>query len=58
MIRLLFLIPLVLSTMWILYLKANNYSLKQGKQGFIYILIFSSVIALFYMIMMWLTQAQ
>jgi len=58
MIRLLFLIPLVLSVLWILYLKANNYSLKQGKQGFIYILVFSSVIALFYMIMMWITQAQ
>lgn len=55
MIRLLFLIPLILSLTWVLYLKANNYSLKQGKQGFIYILIFSAVIAAVYTALMFLT---
>lgn len=55
MIRLLFMIPLVLCLAWILYLKANNYSLKQGKQGFLYILILSAVIALVYTVLMYLT---
>ncbi|UTP71652.1 hypothetical protein NLG07_06345 [Alteromonas sp. LMIT006] len=55
MIRLLFMIPLVLCLAWMLYLKANNYSLKQGKQGFIYILIFSVIIALVYTVLMYLT---
>ncbi len=58
MIRLLFLIPLVLSIIWILYLRANDYTLKQGKQGFLYIFIFSGVIAIFYTVMMFLTQQQ
>ena len=55
MIRLLFVLPLVLCLAWMLYLKANNYSLKQGKQGFIYILIFSAVIAAVYTVLMYLT---
>jgi hypothetical protein len=57
-IRLLFLIPLVLSLIWTIYLKANSYTLKQGKQGFVYILIFSIVIAVFYTVLMLITQHQ
>ena len=56
MIRLLFMIPLVLCLAWILYLKANNFTLKQGKQGFIYILIFSAVIEAVYTALMYLTS--
>jgi uncharacterized membrane protein YadS len=55
MIRLLFLIPVVLCLIWILYLQANNYSLKQGKQGFVYILIFSAAVATVYTLLMFLT---
>ncbi len=58
MIRLLFLIPLILSVVWILYLKSRGYTLKQGKQGFLYIFIFSAVIAVFYTLMMLVTQHQ
>ena len=58
MIRLLFIIPLVLSLVWVMYLRANDYSLKQGKQGFLYIFIFSGVIAVFYTVMIFLTQHQ
>jgi hypothetical protein len=57
-IRLLFIIPLVLSLVWVMYLRANDYSLKQGKQGFLYIFIFSGVIAIFYTVMIFLTQHQ
>ncbi|WP_198674989.1 hypothetical protein [Aliidiomarina taiwanensis] len=56
MIRMLFLIPLLLCLIWIFYLQSRGYSLRQGKQGFVYILIFSSVIAAFYSLMWWLTN--
>ncbi|WP_168171542.1 hypothetical protein [Lacimicrobium sp. SS2-24] len=56
MLRLLFLIPAVLCLIWYLYLRHQGYSLKQGKQGFIYILMFSAVIAAFYTLMLWLTN--
>ncbi|MCC2614632.1 hypothetical protein LJ739_00070 [Aestuariibacter halophilus] len=56
MIKLLFMLPLALCLLWTGYLKANGYSLSQGKQGYTYILIFSAVIAAFYTIMLWLTR--
>lgn len=55
MIRLLFLIPIVLCVLWIAYLTLRGYRLGDGKQGFIYIIIFSCVIAAFYTLMWWLT---
>ncbi|MCL5050887.1 hypothetical protein [Aliidiomarina maris] len=55
MIRLLFLIPLVLCLLWMLYLTARGYRIRDGKQGFVYILVISSVIAAFYTLMWWLT---
>jgi uncharacterized membrane protein YadS len=56
LIRLLVLIPLVLCLVWFIYLKTKGYSLGDGKQGFIYIFIFSAVIATFYTSLLWLTQ--
>ncbi|MCC5855383.1 MAG: hypothetical protein JJU10_06835 [Idiomarina sp.] len=56
MIRLLFLIPLGLCLLWTLYLQLNGYKLQDGKKGYIYILIVSAVIALFYTLMWWLTN--
>lgn len=56
MIRLLFLIPLVLCLAWAFYLYNRGYTLKQGKQGFFYILGFSGVIAAFYTLMWFLTN--
>lgn len=56
MIRLLFLIPLVLCLVWSIYLTMNGYRLRDGKQGYIYILIGSLIIALFYTLMWWLTS--
>ncbi|PYE32115.1 hypothetical protein DFP83_107136 [Idiomarina fontislapidosi] len=55
MIRFIFIIPLVLSLLWITYLKMHGWTLKQGQKGFVYIAIISTVIALFYTLMMWLT---
>ena len=56
MIKLLFTLPLALCFLWFLYLKHNGYTLRQGKQGFLYILVISAVIALFYTMMLWLTH--
>jgi hypothetical protein len=56
MVKLLFLIPLSLCLLWFAYLKSRGYTLGEGKQGFVYILIFSSVIAAFYTALLWLTR--
>ncbi|WP_198675745.1 MULTISPECIES: hypothetical protein [Aliidiomarina] len=55
MIRLLFLIPLVLCLLWMLFLTYRGYSFTEGKQGFIYILVISTVIAAFYTLMWFIT---
>ncbi|NMH58974.1 hypothetical protein [Alteromonas ponticola] len=56
MIKIIVLIPLILSLLWFGYLKANNYTLAQGKQGFLYIFVVSTTIALFYTLMLFLTH--
>ncbi|WP_181405189.1 hypothetical protein [Aestuariibacter sp. GS-14] len=57
MLRIIILLPLILSLVWIGYLKFNRYSLADGKQGFKYIFIFSSVIAAFFTLMYFVTQS-
>lgn len=56
MLKFIILIPLVLCLVWFGFLKARGYSLEQGKQGFLYILVLSSVIAVFYTVMLFLTH--
>lgn len=56
MLRLLFLLPLILCLLWYGYLNANHWSIKDGKQGFIYILSFSGVIAAFFALMLYVTN--
>lgn len=55
MIRYLFIIPLLLSIIWLLYLRLNGWSIRQGYKGFVYIAVISAVIAAFYTAMMFLT---
>jgi len=55
MIRYFFLIPLLLSLLWLLYLKSNGWTIKQGYKGFVYIAVISAVIAAFYTAMMFIT---
>ncbi|GAB2691421.1 hypothetical protein GCM10027170_24090 [Aliiglaciecola aliphaticivorans] len=54
MLRFLFLIPIALFLIWIVYLKTHGYSLDDGKKGFIKILVISLGIALTYLVLMWL----
>ncbi|WP_198677148.1 hypothetical protein [Aliidiomarina iranensis] len=56
MIRFLFLIPLLLCVIWTLYLQMRGFRIRDGKQGYIYIIVVSAVIAAFYTIMLWLTN--
>ncbi|MGK0502641.1 MAG: hypothetical protein ACJARF_001405 [Alteromonadaceae bacterium] len=56
LLKIIVLIPLILSLLWFGYLRVNSYSLAQGKQGFTYILVLSSVIAVFYALMLFLTH--
>ena len=42
--------------LWFLYLRYNGYTVSQGKQGFMYILGFSVVVAAFYTLLLWLTH--
>ncbi|GAA5190786.1 hypothetical protein [Ferrimonas gelatinilytica] len=56
MIARLFLLPLILCLLWYLYLRSNGYSLKQGQQGFIYILSLSGLVLGVMLLMSWLTR--
>jgi len=56
LVQLVFIIPLILCVAWLFYLKSNDYSIAQGKQGFVYILSFSAAIAGFYALMWVLTR--
>lgn len=55
MTRFLFLIPLILSVAWFVYLRLHGWTLRQGLKGFIYIAVFSAFIAVFYTLLLWLT---
>jgi hypothetical protein len=56
MTRFLFILPLLLSIAWLVYLRLNGWSLRQGLKGFIYIAIISGFIALMYTLLWWLTN--
>jgi hypothetical protein len=56
MLRLLFLLPLVLCLIWYSYLSANNWTVAQGKKGFIYIMAFSGSVAAFFLLMLLVTN--
>lgn len=56
MTRFLFVLPLLLSIAWLVYLRLNGWTLRQGLRGFTYIAIVSSSIALIYTLLWWLTN--
>lgn len=55
MTRFLFLIPLILSVLWVLYLRYRGATIRSGFKGFIYIAVLSAFIAIFYTLLLWLT---
>jgi len=56
MIKILFLLPLLMFGIWYWYLRRNGWTIKQGRKGFSYIIIFNLVIAASLWIIMLLTQ--
>lgn len=56
MFRVLFLLPILLCIGWFWFLRSNRVPLKQGKQGFIYILIFSAFVLGFFTLMIQVTK--
>ncbi len=51
-----FLLPLLASLGWYLYLYYRGYSLRQGLRGFIWILVVSTMLAAIFAGLMWLTR--
>lgn len=56
MLKLLFMLPVGLCLVWFLYLRTQGYTMKQGRKGFVYILMFSAVVAGFYTLLMVMTN--
>jgi hypothetical protein len=56
MIKLLYLAPLIMCGLWYWYLQQHGWSIRQGKQGFGYIIGFNLAIAISLWIIMLLTQ--
>ncbi|PWS54012.1 hypothetical protein [Pseudoalteromonas sp. meg-B1] len=56
MFRLLFLLPIILCIGWYFFLRHYAIPLKQGKKGFIYILVFSAFVLGFFVLMMQITE--
>lgn len=46
MVRLFFLLPILMSLVWYLFLRQNQIPIKQGMRGFAYILAFNLILAL------------
>jgi len=51
-----FLLPLILSILWLGFLQYNNWSIQQGKKGFIYIIGGTTAIIAFFSLMIFLTR--
>ncbi len=54
----LFLLPILLCLLWSLFLYLNGVPLKQGKKGFIYIIVISAAVILSLGALLWLTKGQ
>ncbi|MFC3033439.1 hypothetical protein ACFOEE_13000 [Pseudoalteromonas fenneropenaei] len=58
MFRVLFLLPLLACLGWYLFLRHYGVPIKKGRKGFIYILVFSTAVLGFFILMMRLTNSQ
>jgi hypothetical protein len=56
MIKYVFLLPVVLSFIWFLYLQFNNYSFEQGRKGYVYVAVISSFIVIFFALVWLVTR--
>lgn len=56
MIRLLFLLPFIMSLGWLLFLRHHGIPIKQGLRGFGYIAAFNAILALLLWVLVLLTR--
>lgn len=56
MIKLFFILPLLMSGIWLWYLKSNGYTIKEGLKGFTYILAFNAFVIAFFVMMIYVTH--
>lgn len=56
MIKLFFLMPILMSTIWWWYLDSKGFSVKDGIKGFGYIFAFNTVVILFFIVMLFVTH--
>jgi len=56
MIRLFFLLPIFMCSIWWWYLNSKGYTIKDGLKGFIYIITFNVVIIGFFIAMLFVTH--
>lgn len=56
MIKLFFLLPIIMSSIWWWFLNNRGYTLKEGMRGFLYIIGFNVVIIGFFVLMLFVTH--
>jgi hypothetical protein len=56
MIKLFFLLPVFMCTVWWWYLNDRGYTIKEGVRGFTYILSFNAVIVAFFVMMLFIAD--
>ncbi len=56
MVKLLYLLPFVMSLVWFMFLRANQIPFKQGLRGFGYIAAFNVILALVLWVLILLTN--
>ncbi|MFT5757140.1 MAG: hypothetical protein ACI9LM_001865 [Alteromonadaceae bacterium] len=56
MIKLFFLLPIIMCTIWWWYLNDRGYTIKEGVKGFTYILSFNAVIVAFFVMMLFIAD--
>ncbi|MDB2386324.1 hypothetical protein N9W21_03140 [Shewanella sp.] len=54
----LFLLPLLISLLWVLFLRYNGIPLAQGKKGFMYIIGISLAVIITFSVLLMLTAKQ
>jgi len=56
MVKYIFLLPLTLCLLWYAYLNFNGHTMEQGKKGFMYILVVSTIIISFFAVVWLITR--
>jgi len=56
MIKLFFLLPILMCSIWWWYLNNRGFTVKEGLRGFVYIVSFNAIIIGFFIVMLFVTH--